>query len=370
MNTKKFSIDIGGKTLTAEFSDLTDQANGSVIVRMGNTAVLATVVMSENEKSGLDYFPLSVDFEEKFYAAGAILGSRFMRREGRPSDEAILSGRVIDRTIRPSFDHNIRNEIQVIVIVLSIDEDDPDILAINAASLALATSDIPWNGPVSAVRIGKHKGNDKLEINPSYLYRNNEDFSFDMIACGKNGNINMVEVSANEKQESLVVSALKQASEDIEKIQKFQNKIVKEIGKKKKEIVIKETSRDIIKLFEKNIENKLLGAVFSGPGKENINKLKKEWLSIVEDQLPEENTSSAVQYIEEKVNELLHREAIENDRRADGRKMDELRELYVQAGNFSPMIHGTGIFYRGGTHIFSALTLGGPEDSLLIDSVE
>src|SRR3989344_3145380 len=168
MQKKEFSTEIGGKTLTATFSDLADQANGSVILSYGNTTVLATAVMSPERRNELDFFPLTVDYEERFYAAGAILGSRFMRREGRPSDEAILTGRVIDRTIRPLFDQSLRNDLQVIITVLSIAEDDPDILAINATSLALATSNIPWNGPVSAVRIGKHKGKDSFEVNPRY----------------------------------------------------------------------------------------------------------------------------------------------------------------------------------------------------------
>src|SRR6185436_13271772 len=156
METKTYSVEIGGKQLTAEFNDWADQANGSVLLRYGNSAVLATVVMGKKE-SDKDYFPLSVEYEEKFYAAGAILGSRFLRREGRPSDEAILSGRIVDRTIRPLFDSNLRNEVQVVVTILSLDKYDPDILGVIAASLALGTSHIPWNGPVSAVRIGKLK---------------------------------------------------------------------------------------------------------------------------------------------------------------------------------------------------------------------
>src|SRR3989344_2581302 len=149
MQKKEFSTTIGGKTLTATFTDLAENANGSVMLRYGNTIVLATAVMSENERQGIDYFPLTVDYEEKFYAAGQILGSRFMRREGRPSDEAVLSGRAVDRTIRPLFESHIRNEVQVVITVLSLEKDDPDVLAINAASLALAVSDIPWGGPAS-----------------------------------------------------------------------------------------------------------------------------------------------------------------------------------------------------------------------------
>jgi polyribonucleotide nucleotidyltransferase len=370
MNKKTYTATIGGKELVAEFTDLTDQANGSVILRMGNTAVLATAVMGSSEREGMNYFPLSVEFEEKFYSAGAILGSQFVRREGRPSDEAVLSARVVDRTIRPLFEQHIRRDIQVVITVLSIDEYDPDILAVNAASLALATSDIPWNGPVSAVRIGKHKGKDELETNPSYMYREEDDFSFDLIACGKNGNINMIEVGAEEKSEKLVADALRKASEEIEQIQEFQHNIVKEIGKEKQVIEGTKLSDEEKKLFTDNIESQLDAAVFSGAGKEGIYTLKKEWMELFAENFEDGKTQDADDYYEEAVNDLLHTEAIKNDRRADGRGMDDVRELYAQAGGIAPKVHGTGVFYRGGTHVLSALTLGGPGDALSINSIE
>src|SRR3990167_6550752 len=167
MQSRKFEAGVGGKPMVAEFTDLAEQANGSVILRYGETAVLATAVMGgEVDK---DYFPLTVDYEERFYAAGAILGSRFVRREGRPADGAVLSGRVVDRTIRPLFPQHIRNEVQVIITILALGEEDPAAVAVNAASLALATSDIPWGGPVAAVRIGKNSG--EWTINPTYAQR-------------------------------------------------------------------------------------------------------------------------------------------------------------------------------------------------------
>ena len=157
MTSKEFSVEIGGKQLVAQFSDLAEQASGSAIVRYGNTTVLATAVMSKQTREG-DFFPLTVDYEERFYAAGQILGSRFIRREGRPTEEAILSGRVVDRTIRPLFDSRIRNEVQVVITVLSYDgEHDPDLPGLAAASLALGISRIPWGGPVAAARITKQK---------------------------------------------------------------------------------------------------------------------------------------------------------------------------------------------------------------------
>ncbi|MDP2947588.1 MAG: polyribonucleotide nucleotidyltransferase, partial [Nanoarchaeota archaeon] len=153
------------------------------------------------------------------------LGSRFLRREGRPSDEAILSGRIVDRTIRPLFDSNLRNEIQVVVTVLSLDKCDPDILGVIASSLALATSEIPWNGPVGAVRIGKLKNNEEFLINPSYEIREG-DYELDLIACGKDGTINMIEVGSNEVSEDVLMKAIEKAKEELEKIQKFQEKII------------------------------------------------------------------------------------------------------------------------------------------------
>ena len=184
MKKKEYSIEVGGKTLTAEFTDLAEQASGSVIIRYGNTAVLVTAVMSGNERDGIDYFPLTVDYEERFYAAGQILGSRFIRREGRPTEEAILSGRIVDRTIRPLFPQYIRNEVQVVVTVLSIAEDDPDVPAVIGASLALGTSEIPWDGPVSAVRVGQKTGENVFIINPKYEFRNAPENSLDLLACG------------------------------------------------------------------------------------------------------------------------------------------------------------------------------------------
>ena len=196
MEKKSFSMELGGKPLICDFTNLTEQANGSVILRYGETAILVTAVMSERENPGLPYFPLSVEFEEKFYAAGQILGSRFMRREGRPSDGAVLSARIIDRTIRPLFQHHIRNDIQIVVTVLALGEDDPDVLGVIGASIALSVSNIPWDGPVGAVRIGQHKETGDVIINPTYKDREEGNLNFEVLACGKDGNVNMVEAAA------------------------------------------------------------------------------------------------------------------------------------------------------------------------------
>lgn len=369
MKTREYALEVGGKKLTAEFTDLADQANGSVIVRLGNTTVLVTAVMGKYEKDA-DYFPLTVDYEERFYAAGQILGSRFMRREGRPSDEAVLSGRVVDRTIRPLFNQNLRQEVQVVVTILSIAEDDPDIPAIIGASLALGASDIPWNGPVSAVRMGVLEDEKNFIVNPIYETRNAAENKLDLLACGKDGAINMIEIGAKEVAESVIVKALAMASEEIEKIQNWQKKIIAEIGKEKLAIKESEPPAAMAKFFEAEIGKKLFEAIFSGPGKHRIHDLKESWLKIFAEKLPEAKISQADFFFEEKINELVHREAIENNLRPDGRKMDELRPLFAKAGGISPILHGSGIFYRGGTHILSALTLGGPGDTQVIDGME
>jgi len=371
MEKREYTLELGGKTFTAEFNDIANQAHGSVILRCGDTAVLATVVMGDKPNTGTDYFPLKVDYEERFYASGEILGSRFMRREGKPSDEAVLTGRVVDRTIRPLFNQKMRYDVQVVTTVLSIDEADPDVLAVNAVSLALATSDIPWNGPVSAVRIGKIKGDNTLRLNPNYEYRNSTDFEMDLFVCGKDGNVNMIEDGSSEISEDLVTQGLEEAVKELDKLQNWQKQIVKEVGRTKREVEIEEVSPEIIALFEKDIAPKLNEGLFIGkPGKEGIKKLHEDWKATLKENLPDENHSLASDYLEEMMDKELHRGAIEDDKRADGRGFDEIRPLMAKAGGISGKLHGSGLFYRGGTHVLSVLTLGGPDDALMINGME
>ena len=221
MQTKTYETEYCGKKLKAEISDLADQANGSVLVRYGETVVFATACISKNKREGTDFFPLTVDYEEKFYAAGKIMGSRFIKREGRPSEEAILTVRIIDRTIRPLFDRRLRNEIQVVVLALSVDgKNDSDIPAIIAASLALGISDIPWGGPVGAARVGQVDG--KLVFNPTYEER--EKSAMDIAVCGKDGKVNMIEAGAKEIGEEIAIKGIEGALEEIAKMEEFQKK--------------------------------------------------------------------------------------------------------------------------------------------------
>ncbi|HBB49669.1 TPA: polyribonucleotide nucleotidyltransferase [Candidatus Nomurabacteria bacterium] len=390
MKKKEYSVEIGGKTLTAVFSDLAEQAHGSVILKCGETIVLATACMSKDKQQGLGYFNLTVDYTEKFYAAGKILGSRFVRREGKPSEEAILASRVIDRTLRPLFDQSVRHAVQVIVTVLSVDDNDPTILAVNAASLALSVSNIPWNGPIGCVRIGKYDGNG-LQINPPQSLRLEDDapYKFDLTVCGKDGKINMIEASAHQIAEAELEAALEEASREIAKLEDFQKKIMAEIGKEKRAIEKETISPESVILFNENILPHIEEALFgeaglrlaeagfghAEAGKEKIDALHTTWNNLAREYYSEkfpdrEDFALEDDLFDDTENDILHKSAIEQNKRADGRKMDELRDLYAQAGELSSILHGSGIFYRGGTHVLSVLTLGGPEDRNLVDGLQ
>ena len=364
MQTKQFSTEFGGKTLTAEFSDLAMHANGSVIVRYGNTAVLATAVMGREERTGLDYFPLTVDYEDRFYAVGKILGSRYVRREGRPADESVLTGRAVDRTARPLFDQRLRVDVQVVVTVLSIGDDGPDVPAIVAGSLALAVSDIPWAGPVGAVRLGKKAG--EFIINPTYQQRA-EGLEVDMLVCGKDGLVNMLEIGAHEASEETLADGLTTALDAIGKLEVFQKDIIEKIGKEKKTFVFRELSEEARALFTKEIAPQLDGAVFT-KNRDNtkVGELHDMWKNLLKEHAPLEDIGVADAYFEEQI-ENTFGVGILDGKRPDGRERNEIRPLFAQAGGIAPMVHGTGVFYRGETHVLSALTLGGPDDTQTLD---
>ncbi len=371
MQKQSFTMELGGKTLSADFTDLTGQANGSVMMRYGETVILVTAVMSDKEQPNLPYFPLSVEFEERFYAAGAILGSRFIRREGRPSDEAVLGARIIDRTIRPLFNHYLRNDIQVVVTVLAMGEDDPDVLGVIGASLALGVSDIPWDGPVGAIRIARNKSTGAISINPTYMERVAGELEFEVLACGKGGTINMIETAASEVSEGDIIAVLEAATILHEQIEQFQRNIITTIGKSKRTVSPRIVSEQLSGLFAISFANRLRSTLFSGKtGKAHLYELKQEFMEMVsglEESVP---TNYANDYFEEMTNAEIHRGAIDRGERTDGRDFNTLRPLFAQAGGISPVLHGSGIFYRGETHMLSVLTLGGPESAQTIDSIE
>jgi len=200
LERKKFELELAGRPFLIEVSKLGEQANAAVIGKYGDTAVLVTVVM-EGEDRDIDYMPLTVDYEERFYAAGKVLGSRFVRREGRPSDEAVLSGRLVDRAVRPLFDHRLRRDMQLVVTILSYDEEnDPDFVALNTASAAILISDIPWNGPVAGVKLAKIDG--RMVINPKLSELNSGKVEFETFVAASKGKINMIELGGSDAKET------------------------------------------------------------------------------------------------------------------------------------------------------------------------
>ncbi|HOX10459.1 MAG TPA: polyribonucleotide nucleotidyltransferase [Candidatus Moranbacteria bacterium] len=373
MEQKKWSLQIGGRVLEIETGLLAKQAGGAVTARYGDTVVLAAAVMSKNRARVNGYFPLSVEFEERYYAAGKIKGSRFIKRDGRPSEEAILTGRVVDRTIRPLFDARMRNEVQVVVTVLSIDgENDPDTVSIIAASAALAISNIPWNGPVAAVRVGQVKG--EFVLNPV----NGElaDSNLDLIISGTKDKINMLEAGAKEVPEEEVVKAFAFGQEAITKIATFIEDIAKEVGKEKSEpILLQGTPEFEAKVKEILISEGLAEALYD-PKKqaieEKIQKIKEKVGEYIKTDFPndvEKLEEVAEQVFEEASDEIVHANILENEQRPDGRKLTEIRHIDCKVG-LLPRTHGTGLFTRGETQALTITTLGSPGDEQTIDTME
>jgi polyribonucleotide nucleotidyltransferase len=373
MHSKEYEVEVGGKKIIAMFSDLADQANGSVILKSEGTVVMATAVISKDGSKNLGFFNLTVEYLEKFYARGKILGGQYNKREGRPSDQSILAARMIDRTIRPLFDQHIKNAVQIIVTVIAVGNTDPKILGINAVSIALHMSNIPWNGPIGAVQISKAKSENEIKVNN---YIPNEDeavYDLDLLVCGKDKTINMIEAMAFELSEEEIGKCFDLASTEISKWEDFQKKLYSEIGKEKLVFEKKETPAEIVSLFAKEIIPILDRGLFSLKGKEIAHEAIDAWTKIVEEKYSEdqdEEISVAEDYLHHFFDKEFHIKALNGNIRADGRKLDEIRKLFAKAGGISPVLHGSGIFYRGETHFLSVLALGGPEDMLIVQGME
>lgn len=360
---KTYTVDIGDTTITATLTDLAEQADGSVLIEAGDTVVFVTAMMSDKEATQ-DYFPLSVEFEERFYSVGAILGSRFVRREGRPSQEAVLNARIIDRTIRPLFPKGLTKEVQVIVTVLSFGTYNPDVLALLGTSLALGISRIPWNGPVAGVRFS---GTDD-QWAPFCPFDQAKERGSEILVCGKDDVITMIEAEGSAISEEAVISVSKDALAVIKQLQAFQDTVINEVGQEKVAVTPPELSDDAVRLFEASIRPELHRALFSQEGRVSV--VRDSWLKKLEESGCTDEAKTAVDYFETVADAIVHDEAIDHGKRADGRALDEVRPLFAQAGGVSSRLHGSGIFYRGGTHVFTALTLGSPGDALSLNTVE
>ena len=366
MKPQSFSIDFGGKKLEVTLGELAQQADGSCQVRYGGTTVLVTAVMAKEPKGG-DYFPLMVDYEEKFYAAGRIKGSRFIKREGRPSEDAILTARLIDRSMRPRFDQRIRNEVQIVATVLSFDrENDADIPALLGASLALMISDIPFNGPISGVRVGR---NGKPQINPTYEERDASDY--DIIAAGTDERINMFEIGASIVPEKDILDGIAVGFEEIKKLNKFQKDKAKKVSKKKRAITVQEIDPGMSKKIESFVGGKMEKAIYIKDRGERYAALEKLEADLKESLMAEyeENMDDVEHVFHSVADRIVHENVLKSDKRPDGRKLDEVRQLDIKAGAY-PHTHGMGLFQRGETQVMSVLTLAAPSNAQLIDTME
>lgn len=369
LKKKQFTTEVAGRTLTLEVSILGGQANATVLAKYGGTVVLAAVVMSHHDKKG-DYFPLMVDFEEKFYAVGKILGSRFMRREGKASDGAILSGRLVDRSIRPLFDGRMRREVQLVTTVLAYDEEnDPEFVALMAASAALAISNIPWNGPLAALRVARIGG--EVVLNPLNKHLN-DSIEFDSFISGTTGRINMIEVEGRETTEETFLAALAIAQKEIDRLIEWQKTIVKEIGQPKAEVFLAAPDEKMKAEIKAYLAGKLEEAVYA---KEKVDRqskiglLKNEMVAMLKEKGFEEKAIEAADTLfEDEINDLIHAKILNEEKRPDGRKLDEVRELHAEAGLFE-YTHGSALFVRGNTQALAVTTLGAPDDAQLIETM-
>lgn len=375
MEIKNYQTEFAGKPLSVEIGRLGGQANGTVRVQYGETTVMVNATMSAHTKS-VDYMPLSVEYEEKYYAAGKIKGSKWIKREGRPSEEAILTGRLIDRSIRPRFNNKIRNEIQVVATVLSFDGvNDPDMPALFGASLALMISDIPWGGPVAGIRVGRADG--KLILNPTYKERATSDF--DIVVAGTGNKINMIEAGAKVIPEKDMATAISSGFEALKGLIDFQEKIASEVGKKKKELEIF-THDESLSVLVKNFSGPKLMAALYAPGKgksafyEGLGQVKDELMTYLKEEFKEspdlkKKLDEAGIIFEEEIDHAVHRNILEEGKRPDGRKMDELRELSADVA-ILPRTHGSGLFNRGSTQALSILTLAAPGMEQWLETME
>ncbi|MFA5087030.1 MAG: polyribonucleotide nucleotidyltransferase [Candidatus Paceibacterota bacterium] len=371
METKLFEINLNGKPLIVEFNGLAERANGSVLVRYGDTAVMANCVIAKKEIENADFFPLTVLYEEKYYAVGKILGSRFMKREGRPSEQSVLTSRLIDRAIRPLFPPDLHHEVQVIITCLSWDqESDPATLSLFAASVALFCSDIPWNGPVAALRIGEKDG----AIIPFPTIEQRETSKMDLIISalksesGKEMLINMIEAGMNEAPEELFLKAIRETKKIQTDLIEFQEKIQKEVGKEKIKIKDYSINEELEKEVVNFIGNRLEKALFEKT--ESVEDLKNELaehlkgLNDDSDQL-----RRGLSIFEMEAEKTMHEGAIKKGLRVDDRKITELRCIGCNVGLFK-RAHGTGLFTRGQTKVLSFLTLGAPGDQKIMEEME
>lgn len=373
MAKQEFHLDFCGRGITVETGEIAKQADGAVIVRYGDTVTLSTACASNQAKEGIDFFPLTVSFEEKLYSVGKIPGG-FLRREGRPSEHATLTARMIDRPIRPLFAEGFRNEVQVVNTVLSVDQDySPEMAAMFGASLALCISDIPFNGPIAGVKVGRVNG--ELICNPTVEQAAASDI--DLTVAGTSQALNMVEAGAKEVSEEDMLQALMFGHEQIKKLCAFQEEIVKACGKEKREVTLYAVDEALDKEVRENFEAKIREAVSIKEKLERygkIDELTEEAVEMIsaKEYDSEKELNNAVKQTKEICRGIeadeVRRLIIEDKVRPDGRAIDEIRPLNSQV-DLLPRVHGSALFTRGETQVLSTTTLGAINENQIIDDL-
>ncbi len=369
---KVYETELAGRKILFETGKLAGLANGSVLVRYGDTCVIVNVTASKQPKEGIDFFPLSVDYEEKLYAVGKIPGS-FQKREGKPSDKAILTSRAIDRPLRPLFPKDFRNDVVVVATVLSVEQDNsPEIAAMIGASCALSISDIPFGGPTAAVNVGLVDG--KIIINPTEEERKKSDLT--LTVAGTEKKIAMIEAGANEIPEDIMLKAIKEGHKEIKKMCKFISKMQKEIGKPKFEYKSFAVDEEIYKFIEENYAEEMkekVQEVDKEKRDENISELTDKIVQSYTEKFGEEmvdehkqDLAEAIYKLEKKcVRDMIFYE----HKRVDGRALDEIRPLSCEVG-LLPRTHGSALFTRGQTQVLSVATLGMISEEQTLDGID
>lgn len=366
-NHKTFKTQLAGRELVVETGKFAQLANGSCLVRYGDTAVHVAVTASEKPREGIDFFPLSVDFEERLYAVGKIPGS-FSKREGKPSEKAILASRVIDRPIRPLFPKDMRNDVSVVCTVMSVDEDcSPEITAMIGTSIALSISDIPWDGPISGVFVGLVDG--EIIINPTLKERLKSDLS--LTVASTENLIPMIEAGANEVSDEIMYEAILKAHETNKGVIEFINRIKSEIGKEKFSYESSNPSEEMFEAVKNYTEEDLKFALYT-PDK----NVREERLAPIYEKVYE-HFSEIYPDSEKQLNECIYkvqkhivrRWLLDEQKRVDGRGMDEIRPLDAEVG-ILPRVHGSGLFTRGQTQVLTVLTLGPMSDEQTLDGID
>ncbi|GIW06425.1 MAG: hypothetical protein KatS3mg060_1230 [Dehalococcoidia bacterium] len=345
--------EIGGRTLVIETGRYAEQANGAVTVQYGDTVVLVTAVMSRNVREGIDFFPLTVDYEERQYAAGRIPGG-FLRREGRPSQEAILAARLTDRPLRPLFNKKMRNEVQIVTTVLSADrENQPDILSIIGASAALSISDIPFDGPVAGVRVGLVDGILVLNPTSSELQRS----KLDLTVAGTRSAVLMVECGAAEVPERAMLEAIRFGQEANQAILELQEELIRAAGKPKTPVTLADEPEELAAEVQRVIGGRLANALHhpvKAEREEATNALRQEVIEALSERFEPKHIHSA---FDAAIEAQLTRDILEEGRRPDGRTTTQIRPISCDV-RLLPRVHGSGVFTRGQTQVLSTVTLG------------